>query len=76
MFPSVEIEDTVNMKLLNMLIKLVKNHKLGGDKELTTKIMQLHEVFGVRFGVMIVGESGVGKTTIYRLLKEAMLKLL
>ncbi len=69
LFPAVEIEDTVNVKLLNMLLKLVENHKLGGGKELTTKILQLHEVFGVRFGVMIVGESGVGKTTIYRLLK-------
>jgi ABC-type bacteriocin/lantibiotic exporter with double-glycine peptidase domain len=34
--------------------------------------MQLFEVFNVRFGVMIVGEAGVGKSTIYRLLKQTM----
>jgi hypothetical protein len=29
----------------------------------------------VRFGVMIVGAAGVGKTIIYRLLKETMKKM-
>lgn len=55
LFPSVEIEDTVNVKLLTILQKLISNWKLGGEQQLATKIMQLHEVFGVRFGVMIVG---------------------
>ncbi len=34
--------------------------------------MQLHEVLGVRFGVMVVGQAGVGKTTVYGVLKQAM----
>jgi len=38
-------------------------------KYVTTKVIQLHEVMNVRFGVMIVGAAGVGKTIIYKILK-------
>jgi septin family protein len=38
--------------------------------------LQLHEVVNIRFGLMLVGEAGVGKTTCYRLLQTAMNKIL
>ena len=34
--------------------------------------MQLFETLNVRFGVMIVGPTGGGKTTIYQVLSECM----
>ena len=50
--------------------------KLGNIKSVTTKVLQLHEVVNIRFGLMLVGEAAVGKTTIYRILKKAMIKIL
>ena len=37
-----------------------------------TKITQLFDTFNVRFGVMIVGPTGAGKTTCYNVLADAM----
>lgn len=39
------------------------------------KTIQLYETFNVRFGVMLVGPTGGGKTTVYRTLKRAMTML-
>lgn len=50
--------------------------KLGNAPAVALKVLQLHEVVNIRFGLMIVGEAGVGKTTCYRLLKRAMDKVL
>lgn len=39
------------------------------------KVIQLFETMNVRFGVMLVGPTGGGKTTCYRILRAAMSKL-
>lgn len=39
------------------------------------KVIQLFDTFCVRFGVMIVGPTGGGKTTCYEILQDAMTKL-
>ena len=44
--------------------------------EVAVKVIQLYEVLNIRFGVMIVGEAGVGKTNCYQILKESMKNLL
>ena len=36
------------------------------------KVIQLFETFVVRFGVMLVGFTGSGKTTCYETLKDVM----
>ena len=36
------------------------------------KSVQLFDTFNVRFGVMLVGPTGGGKSTIYEVLAEAM----
>ena len=43
--------------------------------EFVTKVTQLFDTFNVRFGVMIVGPAGGGKTTCYKVLAHAMTKL-
>ena len=36
------------------------------------KVMQLFDTFQVRFGVMLVGPTGGGKTVCYRILQHAL----
>lgn len=50
--------------------------KLGNAPAVTVKVLQLHEVVNIRFGLMLVGGAGVGKSTCYRILKDAMNKIL
>jgi len=37
-----------------------------------TKVLQLYETFNVRFGVMLVGPTGSGKTVCYNMLQKVM----
>jgi len=37
------------------------------------KILQLHETLGVRFGAMLVGQAGTGKSTLLRTLQVSLL---
>jgi len=37
------------------------------------KILQLHETLGVRFGAMLVGQAGTGKSTLLRTLQVRLL---
>ena len=39
------------------------------------KTIQLFETFNVRFGVMLVGPTGAGKTTVYKVLQHTMITL-
>lgn len=69
LFPSVFIEKTLNEKLYNAAAHQISLAKLGNMNEVAIKVIQLYEVINIRFGVMIVGEAGVGKTSCYRILK-------
>lgn len=40
-----------------------------------TKVIELFETFNVRFGVMLVGFTGAGKTRCYEALVDLMRKL-
>lgn len=44
-------------------------------ESIITKVIQLFDTFDVRFGVMIVGPTGGGKTTCYEILADAMTSL-
>lgn len=39
------------------------------------KILQLHETLGVRFGAMLVGPTGTGKSTLLRTLQVSLWRL-
>lgn len=72
LFPSVIIEKTLNQKLNKFAKAQITKRKLGNHDEVAVKVIQLYEVINIRFGVMIVGQAGVGKTSCYRILKSAM----
>ena len=44
-------------------------------EKLNVKVVQLFETLSVRFGVMIVGPTGGGKTTTFKVLAESMSRL-
>lgn len=53
---------------------LVKN-KLQPTDKFITKVVQLFDIFNVRFGVMLVGQTGTGKTACYKILAQTMKQL-
>ena len=46
--------------------------KKGNFRKFVVKVVQLFETFNVRFGVMLVGPTGGGKTACYQTLKDAL----
>ena len=47
---------------------MIDEMQLQKKKEFIIKVIQLFETFNVRFGVMLVGPTGSGKTTSYQVL--------
>jgi dynein heavy chain len=66
----------LNEKLNKVARAEITKRKLGNHEDVAIKVIQLYEVINIRFGVMIVGEAGVGKTTCYRILKSSMAELI
>lgn len=62
-----------------MLLKQIttSTRKLGFQPkhEFMEKVIYLYETFNVRFGVMLVGPTGGGKTTCYNVLADVMTEL-
>ncbi|XRB21521.1 dynein axonemal heavy chain [Pseudoscourfieldia marina] len=75
LFPGVEVP----LNDYGDLQKAVEASLLAAGKQLVDdfvlKTIQLHETFNVRFGVMLVGPTGGGKTVVYETLKAAMTML-
>ncbi|KAJ1494153.1 hydrolytic ATP binding site of dynein motor region D1-domain-containing protein [Baffinella frigidus] len=75
LFPGVDIPKQDTGALLVMIKQCLENAGLQETEEYLLKAIQLYEVLGIRFGVMQVGPTGGGKTTIALCLAEAMTKL-
>ena len=76
LFPKITIEKTINEKLLEASKEETVKRHLGNLTDVAVKVIQLYEVLNIRFGVMIVGEAGVGKTNCYQILKDSMANLI
>eukprot|EP01083_Nonionella_stella_P245320 852816_1 len=72
LFPSVEIPDNDYGELQDIIVKCILKRNLQPEPCFITKIIQLFDTFDVRFGVMLVGPTGGGKTEIYNILSDAM----
>ena len=81
LFPGEVIPTQDYGELLQAIESVTADNNLwGGEalqvkKECTLKAIQLYETFNVRFGVMLVGPTGGGKTRCYQTLQKAMTKL-
>jgi len=75
LFPGLEVPDTeygnfqttMNAEILKMGLQLVPGF--------IEKIIQLHETFMVRFGVVLCGKTGGAKTSVYTILKNTLTSL-
>ncbi|CAD8108771.1 unnamed protein product [Paramecium sonneborni] len=72
LFPKVEIANSPFEFLEQQLNKKCKQFKLQIIPAFTTKMLQLFDTQNVRFGTMIVGGSGSGKTNCYQILAETI----
>jgi dynein heavy chain len=75
LFPKVEIDSVDYGDLKEQVLKSIEHFELQKDENFTLKVIQLFETFNVRFGVMLVGLTGGGKTTCYRVLEHTMTTL-
>ena len=75
LFPGVEVpaQDFGDLKVAIEECTLRAN--LQKHPDFVLKVIQLFETFNVRFGVMLVGPTGSGKSEIYRMLQAAMTQL-
>ena len=72
LFPGVEVPPNNYGDLQTAIVKCTTDATLQTVDDFILKVIQLYETFNVRFGVMLVGPTGGGKTEIYRILKAAM----
>jgi dynein heavy chain len=72
LFPSAEIKENDYGKLQVTIEKIIDDKMLQKHHPFVLKVIQLFETFNVRFGVMLVGPTGGGKTTCYEVLQDTM----
>jgi dynein heavy chain len=72
LFPSVEITENDYGQLQVTIEQMITERELQKMPAFILKVIQLFETFNVRFGVMLVGPTGSGKTTCYNVLQDTM----
>jgi dynein heavy chain len=75
LFPSSVLSETDNSEIFKQFTKSCIKFNWQPHVPFMKKIVQLLETFGVRFGVMLVGYTGGGKTASYTILKDTMCAL-
>ena len=75
LFPTLEVEPVPYGALQVQIKETMKNMYLQNVPAFILKVIQLYEISTIRFGVMIVGPTGGGKTTCFEVLHRAITKL-
>nr|XP_033183004.1 dynein heavy chain 6, axonemal [Bombus vancouverensis nearcticus] len=75
LFPGIEIPEEEYGILRDTAIEIMKEAGLQPEVCILKKITQLHECLQVRHGVMLVGPTGSGKTTVLRTLANTYSRL-
>jgi len=74
-FPDAIVKDIQYAELSAAIVASLKDLKLDFIPKQVEKILQFHEATKQRIGVVLVGASGCGKTTIWKVLKNSYEKL-
>ncbi|PVD36438.1 hypothetical protein C0Q70_03422 [Pomacea canaliculata] len=72
LFPGVDIPEHDYGRLQAEIISVQEKNKLQVVMTQVKKVIQLYETMIVRHGVMLVGPTGSGKTTVYQILAETL----
>ena len=72
LFPGTELPDHQEPQLLAAINDAALAQQLQPVASLSSKCVQLHDTFAVRFGVMLVGSASAGKSVTYRTLCKAL----
>uniref|UniRef100_A0A6I8NCS1 Dynein axonemal heavy chain 6 n=1 Tax=Ornithorhynchus anatinus TaxID=9258 RepID=A0A6I8NCS1_ORNAN len=72
LFPGVTIPEHNYGILQSTIINVMTGQKLQPQPTMVRKVIQFYETMLVRHGVMLVGPTGSGKTTVYRILAESL----
>ncbi|XP_062864847.1 dynein axonemal heavy chain 6 isoform X2 [Trichomycterus rosablanca] len=72
LFPGVGIPEHDYGSLQLSIEAALRSRSLQPVASMTAKVIQLYETMLVRHGVMLVGPTGSGKTTVYRALADAL----
>ena len=72
LFPNIEMQESKNEKLINALEAEVKALGMIVKTEQIKKMVQLYDTKSTRHGNMLVGTSMSGKSTCWKILKNAL----
>ncbi|XP_075946793.1 dynein axonemal heavy chain 6 [Anarhichas minor] len=72
LFPGVSVPERDYGELHAAILQSLVKRNLQPLASMTKKVMQLYETMLVRHGVMLVGPTGGGKTTVYSVLADAL----
>ncbi|KAF8278750.1 Inner arm dynein 5-1 [Trypanosoma cruzi] len=75
LFPTIAIEESQNDLLLRYVKEQMEKEGLQVVDGLVTKAVQLYDTLVVRHGVMLVGQTYSGKTTVLRIVQGALTQL-
>ena len=66
LFPGIVIPEQECGVLQEAIVTVMQQNVLQPEPSMITKVIQLHDTVLVRHGVMLVGPTGGGKTTVLR----------
>ncbi|XP_037589527.1 dynein heavy chain 6, axonemal [Cebus imitator] len=72
LFPGVQIPEHDYGILQSTIVDVMNGQNLQPEMCMVRKVIQFYETMLVRHGVMLVGPTGGGKTTVYRVLAETL----